>query len=501
MKEILLELKHITKRFPGVLALDDVNLKVAAGKVHVVMGENGAGKSTLMKIIDGIYHPNQGELLLYGKPMKINSPIEAMKNQIAMIHQELNTILDMTVAENIFLGREFGSGILYDAKRMNEEACKALADLNLRINPKVKMRELSVAKRQMVEIAKAVSMNARIIIMDEPTSAISDKEVDALFEIINEFKKRGVGIIYISHKMDEIFRIAEDITVMRDGKSIGTYSAEELDQNTLIAKMVGRNIENIYPKPLPHALGAEILRVDRLSSKGAFRDVNLSLKAGEILGISGLMGAGRSELAESIFGMRKIDSGEISINGQKVNISSPKDAIKAGLAFIIEDRSQTGLNLKTTVKKDMSILTLKQFCKWGQVIIKALENNLVDEGIKRLRIKVSSRNQSIKTLSGGNQQKVIIARWLLAEPEILIMDEPTRGIDVGAKYEIYNIMMELAARGKAIVVISSELPEIIGVCSRVMVMHEGIVTGELKKTEMTQESIMKLATKTEETNE
>ena len=501
MKEILLELKHITKRFPGVLALDDVNLKVAAGKVHVVMGENGAGKSTLMKIIDGIYHPNQGELLLYGKPMKINSPIEAMKNQIAMIHQELNTILDMTVAENIFLGREFGSGILYDAKRMNEEACKALAELNLRINPKVKMRELSVAKRQMVEIAKAVSMNARIIIMDEPTSAISDKEVDALFEIINEFKKRGVGIIYISHKMDEIFRIAEDITVMRDGKSIGTYSAEELDQNTLIAKMVGRNIENIYPKPLPHALGAEILRVDRLSSKGAFRDVNLSLKAGEILGISGLMGAGRSELAESIFGMRKIDSGEISINGQKVNISSPKDAIKAGLAFITEDRSQTGLNLKTTVKKDMSILTLKQFCKWGQVIIKALENNLVDEGIKRLRIKVSSRNQSIKTLSGGNQQKVIIARWLLAEPEILIMDEPTRGIDVGAKYEIYNIMMELAARGKAIVVISSELPEIIGVCSRVMVMHEGIVTGELKKTEMTQESIMKLATKTEETNE
>jgi len=501
VKEILLELKHITKRFPGVLALDDVNLKVAAGKVHVVMGENGAGKSTLMKIIDGIYHPNQGELLLYGKPMKINSPIEAMKNQIAMIHQELNTILDMTVAENIFLGREFGSGILYDAKRMNEEACKALAELNLRINPKVKMRELSVAKRQMVEIAKAVSMNARIIIMDEPTSAISDKEVDALFEIINEFKKRGVGIIYISHKMDEIFRIAEDITVMRDGKSIGTYSAEELDQNTLIAKMVGRNIENIYPKPLPHALGAEILRIDRLSSKGAFRDVNLSLKAGEILGISGLMGAGRSELAESIFGMRKIDSGEISINGQKVNISSPKDAIKAGLAFITEDRSQTGLNLKTTVKKDMSILTLKQFCKWGQVIIKALENNLVDEGIKRLRIKVSSRNQSIKTLSGGNQQKVIIARWLLAEPEILIMDEPTRGIDVGAKYEIYNIMMELAARGKAIVVISSELPEIIGVCSRVMVMHEGIVTGELKKTEMTQESIMKLATKTEETNE
>jgi ABC-type sugar transport system, ATPase component len=500
VKEILLELKHITKRFPGVLALDDVNLKVAAGKVHVVMGENGAGKSTLMKIIDGIYHPNQGELLLYGKPMKINSPIEAMKNQIAMIHQELNTILDMTVAENIFIGREFGSGILYDAKRMNEEACKALAELNLRINPKVKMRELSVAKRQMVEIAKAVSMNAQIIIMDEPTSAISDKEVDALFGIINEFKKRGVGIIYISHKMDEIFRIAEDITVMRDGKSIGTYSAEELDQNTLIAKMVGRNIENIYPESLPHALGAEILRVDKLSSKGAFRNVNLSLRAGEILGISGLMGAGRSELAESIFGIRKIDSGEISINGQKVDISSPKDAIKAGLAFITEDRSQTGLNLKTTVKKDMSILTLKQFCKWGQVIIKELENKLVDAGIKRLKIKVSSRNQSIKTLSGGNQQKVIIARWLLAEPEILIMDEPTRGIDVGAKYEIYNIMMELAARGKAIVVISSELPEIIGVCSRVMVMHEGIVTGELKKTEMTQESIMKLATKTEETN-
>ncbi|POP34663.1 sugar ABC transporter ATP-binding protein [Lactonifactor longoviformis] len=494
MGEYLLELRNITKRFPGVLALDKVELKVSPGEVHVIMGENGAGKSTLMKIVDGIYHPDEGEMRLYGAKTVIQSPMDAMRNGIAMIHQELNTVLDMTVSENIFLGREIGRGILYDKKAMKREAQNALQQLGLELDPNLKMRELSVAKRQMVEIAKAVSMKAKVIIMDEPTSAISDKEVDALFRVIGEFRSRGIGIVYISHKMDEIFRIADRITVMRDGKTVGTYEASHLTANELIAKMVGRSIEDVYPPKIPHELGEEILRVKALSSGSLFNGVDFSLRRGEILGIAGLMGAGRSELVETIFGLRRADSGEIYIGSSRLSIKSPRYAIRAGLAFVTEDRAQSGLNLKTTVKKDMSILTLKQFCRWGQVINSRKENEGVDQRIRQLNIKTPSRNQGIRNLSGGNQQKVIIARWLMSNPQILIMDEPTRGIDVGAKYEIYSIMRELAAGGKAILMISSELPEILGICDRTLVMHEGRITGVLKKNEMTQEAIMKYAT-------
>lgn len=493
MEQSLLELKNITKKFPGVKALDNVQLDVRAGEVHVIMGENGAGKSTLMKIVDGIYHPDEGEVLIRGKNTKINSPIEAMNYGIAMIHQELNSALNMTVAENVFLGRESGKGFLYDRKEMNRKTTEVLAKLGIDLNPDTKVSELSVAKRQMVEIAKAVSINAEIIIMDEPTSAISDKEVEALFKIIHDFRESGKGIVYISHKMDEIFRIADRITVMRDGQTVGTYLANEITEDQLITKMVGREIKNIYPPQTEHEMGDTILEVQGLSCGKAFHDVSFKLRKGEILGLSGLMGAGRSEIVETIFGLRKKDGGKVLLNGAELEVKKPADAIKAGIAFITEDRVQSGLNLKTSVKKDMSILSLDQFCNKFKVLSGRKENEAVDKAIKWLNVKTPTRDQNIKNLSGGNQQKVIIARWLLNEPDVLIMDEPTRGIDVGAKYEIYNIMRELTAKGKAILMISSEMPEIIGMCDRAVIMHEGRMTGELDKDEMTQEKIMKLA--------
>lgn len=493
MNKSLLQLDHVTKRFPGVLALDDVQFELRSGEVHVIMGENGAGKSTLMKIADGIYRPDEGEMRINGEQVTISSPTQAIQHGIAMIHQELNAVLDMTVAENIYLGKEPGNGLFVDRRKMCQAAREALAQLRVEINPNAKMRDLSVAKRQMVEIAKAVSRNAQIIIMDEPTSAISDKEVDALFAVVRMFRERGAGIIYISHKMDEIFRIADRITVMRDGKTIGTYQADELNNDKLISLMVGRELTNIYPPKPERVLGETALEVLDLTNEPCFRHVSLSVRRGEILGIAGLMGAGRSELVETLFGMRKAQSGTVKINGTQRRIRSPKDAIAAGMALVTEDRKQTGLNLKTTIKKDMSIVSLSQFCTAGQFIRDKQENAAVDDGIRRLEIKTPGRNQMVTNLSGGNQQKVIIARWLMSDPDIIIMDEPTRGIDVGAKYEIYAIMMELAAQGKAILMVSSEMPEIIGVCDRVVVMHEGRLTGELSEAEMNQEAIMALA--------
>ncbi len=491
--EKLLELKGITKRFPGVLALDNVNLELRSGEVHVLMGENGAGKSTLMKVIDGLYTPEEGQMFLYGEETRNSSPLEAMEKGIAMIHQELNTVLDMTVAENTFLGREIGKGIFFSRKEMNKQTEIALSELGVNIPPNSIMRNLSVAKRQMVEIAKAISLNARILIMDEPTSAITDKEVDALFKVIEMFKAKGVGIIYISHKMNEIFRIADRITVLRDGKTVGTYNASDIDNDKLISLMVGREIADVFPPRSEQHLGEIALEVNDLSDGQNFSNASFSLKKGEILGLAGLMGAGRSELAETIFGMRKHTSGSIKINGQSITIKHPKDAIGAGVALITEDRKHTGLNLKTSVKKDMSIVNLSKFCKWGTFVSDKDENKIVDEYIERLKVKTPSRNQSIKNLSGGNQQKVIIARWLIGAPDVFILDEPTRGIDVGAKYDIYVLINELAALGKAVLMISSELPEIIGVCDRVLVMHEGKIKGELNKNEMTQPAIMAFA--------
>lgn len=494
MDHCLLEMIGVKKSFPGVNALDNVSFDLKSNEVHVLMGENGAGKSTLMKVLDGIYTPDQGELWLYGQKTTVKSPKDALEHGIAMIHQELNPILNMTVAENIYLGREHGIGGLLNRKAMNKAAQEMLSKLRLCFRPDVLMKELSVAQMQMVEIAKAVSYQARIIIMDEPTSAISDHEVDSLFEMIRLLKAQGTGIIYISHKMNEVFRIADRITILRDGKTVATRPAGELDCNTLISLMVGREINRLYPDKPECTIGDVALQVENLYAENLLKDISFSLRKGEILGITGLMGAGRSELVETIFGIRKSSSGRILIAGKASELGVPSKAIASGIALVTEDRKQTGLNLSSTVKREISIATLKRYCRGGQIIVNAKENEAVDTGIKKLNVKTPSRNQKVANLSGGNQQKVILARWLLAQPEVFILDEPTRGIDVGAKFEIYTIIMELAAQGKAILMVSSEMSEIIGICDRTIVMHEGKITGELSRNEMSQESIMTLAT-------
>jgi len=493
MSEVLLSLKNISKRFASVVALDGVDFDVKAGEVHVLVGENGAGKSTLMKIIDGIYQSDEGEIELRGEKTVINSPREAQSKGIAMIHQELNNILEMTVAENIFLGREPKHFMLLDKGKMNSEATKALDAVHVRIDPQKKIKELSIAQMQMVEISKAISLEARILIMDEPTSAISEKEVDALFQTVRLLRGRGVGIVYISHKMDEIFRIADRITILRDGKAIGTFNAGEINRNQLISLMVGREITNVYPPRVPHEIGDAVLDVEELSCEPVLHPVSFQLHDGEILGVSGLMGSGRSELLETLFGVRKKTGGTIRVCGQEVGFGSPQKAIHSGMAFVTEDRKHSGLNLKTSIKKDISIVTLSDYCKVLQFINFDLERKAVDGMIETLDIKASSSSSPVTTLSGGNQQKIILARWLLANPRIILLDEPTRGIDVGAKYEIYSIIHQLAASGCSILMVSSEMPEILGVCDRVLVLHEGSLMGELSKADMSQESIMSLA--------
>ena len=492
LRECLLTLRGVCKRFAGVKALDDVSFDLYAGEVHVLMGENGAGKSTLMKIIDGIYRPDAGEMLLKGKPVRIHSPREAQGSGIAMIHQELNNVPEMTIAENLFLGREPGARGFFDRKRLNEETRRVLEPIGLDISPNTKMKALSVAKMQMVEIAKAISYNADIIIMDEPTSAITQTEVDALFRIIGMLREKGVGIIYISHKMNEVFRIADRITVLRDGRTIATNNASAYTRDRLIALMVGRELTNMYPPEIPHTTGVAVLRVDNVHCAG-IESASFSLHAGEILGLGGLMGSGRSELLEAIFGMRPLEGGSIELNGKLVNFGHPSDAIRSKIAFVTEDRKRSGLNLKASVKRDMSIVTLSAYCRMRGILSRRLENEAVDRGIRMLNVKTPSRNQLIVNLSGGNQQKVILARWLLASPDVILLDEPTRGIDVGAKYEIYQIIRRLAADGKAILMVSSEMPELIGVCDRVIMLCEGRLTGELCRGEMCQEAMMSLA--------
>lgn len=489
----ILELKGITKSFPGVLALNQVSFDLFAGEVHVLMGENGAGKSTLMKIINGQYHADCGEVILNGTSCCFQSPHESIAAGIAMIHQELNPVLDMTVAENIFLGREVGKLFLYNRKAMLVAAKEALSAIDLDLDPKIMMRDLTVAQMQMVEIAKAVSLKSNIIIMDEPTSAISEREVDALFSLICKLKAAEVAIIYISHKMSEIFRIADRITVLRDGCSIETRNAAEFNQDSLIKMMVGRELNQIFPSKKDIEFGSVVLKVENLSLPSRFTDISFSIRAGEVLGFAGLMGAGRSELVETIFGLHKAGSGKIFIRGNLVKIKHPQNAIAHGLALITEDRKKTGLNLKATVREDTSIVTLDHYCWFKQIIRKKIEVSAVRKICNSLQVKAPSINQLIRNLSGGNQQKVIIARWLLDHPDILILDEPTRGIDVGAKYEIYSIIAEMAAQGKAIIIVSSEMPELIGICDRCLVMCEGHLTGELQRDQLTQENVMYLA--------
>lgn len=489
MEEIL-RLEGICKNFPGVKALQNVSLSIKKGEVHALMGENGAGKSTLMKIVAGLYKPEAGEILIKNQKVQIHSAGDAIKLGISMIHQELMMIPDMTVAENIFLGREptiKRTGV-FNRREINRMAREVLEKINADINPRILMKNLSVAEAQLVEIAKAVSFNSDILIMDEPTSAISDREVEKLFKLIKELKKSGVAIIYISHKMDEIFKIADRITVLRDGQFVDSKRASELDKDMLVSMMVGRKLSSIYPK-LEASFGDIALEVKNLTKKGLFENISFNVRKGEILGISGLMGAGRTELVETIFGLRKSDSGEIFIDGKRIEIKNSNQAIKSGIALVPEDRKGAGLNLIASINDNIALPNLNQLCNFG-VIKKGMERRCTDDQINALRIKTTSRNQAVDSLSGGNQQKVVMGKWLLCNPDVLILDEPTRGVDVGAKAEIHSIISKLAVEGKAVIMISSEMPEIIGMSDRVIVLSEGRLTGEFTREEITQEKIM-----------
>ena len=494
----VLEMKHIFKSFPGVKVLQDVTLQVKPGEVHALMGENGAGKSTLMKILMGIYKADQGNILFDGQEVSLINPKDAMDKGIAMIHQELNTVLDMEVAENIFIGREILKNkhlYLVDKAKMREEAKRYFDELQIEINPRAIMRTLSVAQMQLVEIVKAISVKSKLIIMDEPTSAITEKETAILFKQIENLKKQGVAIIYISHKMDEIFRIADRVSVLRDGLFIGTKASQELTEEELIKMMVGREITEIYPKD-EATIGKIVLEVKNLSRKNHIHNVNFSLHQGEVLGIAGLVGAGRSELVETIFGIYPKSEGEIWINGKIAKIKSPKQAIKYKMALITEDRKLTGLNLAGSVKENISLAALGSVSNGG-ILDGKKEAAIADQYIMDMGIKTPSRESLVSILSGGNQQKVVLAKWLFAKPEIIIFDEPTRGIDVGAKRDIYLLINNLAKEGKAVIVISSEMPEIIGICDRTLVMCGGQITGELYRSHFSQELIMKYASRKE----
>lgn len=498
MESYVLEIKSIVKEFPGVRALDGVNLKVKKGTVHVLVGENGAGKSTLMKIISGAYIPDEGEIFYKGEKLGKRDIQATIQMGIAMIHQELSPILDMTIAENIYMGREpvLGLKSFVDFKKMYQDTQELLEKLGIHYDAHQKMRSLSIAGQQLIEIAKATSQNASVIIMDEPSSAIADAEVDMLFQQIFDLKKQGVAIIYITHKMDEIFRIADDITIIRDGKWIESGDASEYDADKLVSLMVGRTISNIFPKEdVP--IGDVVLEVKNLTQKGRFENISFMLRKGEILGFSGLVGAGRSEIMRAIFGLDSIDSGEIYIEGQKVNIKNTSDAIANGVAMITEDRKAYGLVLERSIRENIALVNLSNFVKGGFIDQKS-EIEQCNKMVDMLHIKIANLEMSVNNLSGGNQQKVVLAKWLIGNVKVLILDEPTRGIDVGSKSEIHKLMCSFAREGMAVIMISSELPEVLGMSDRVIVMQEGVINGEISRVEATQENIMKLATRGKE---
>jgi methyl-galactoside transport system ATP-binding protein len=497
MSDFLLEMNGICKSFPGVKALDHAQLKVRPGTVHALVGENGAGKSTLMKCLFGIYSKDEGEILLNGEPTHIMNPYDALKKGVAMVHQELQPIPERSVAENIYCGNfPLKFGFMIDHKKMHKDTEELLKEVKMNFDPKVKLSTLSVSQMQAIEIAKAVSANAKIIIMDEPTSSLTQNEVDNLFEIINDLRRRGISIIYISHKMDEILSISDDVTIMRDGQFIGTWAAKELTIDMIVTKMVGRELKNMYPPKsnVPSEVVLEVKDLTSISPK-SFKNVNFTLRKGEILGIGGLVGAQRSELFEAIFGIRGIKHGTITYKGKQVRIRRPQDAIRQGIALLTEDRRANGIFGVLSIAENVSIASMDKYLKLGFILDHRKIETLVQDNVKKLSIKTPSSRTKIQTLSGGNQQKVIISRWLANNPDIFILDEPTRGIDVGAKYEIYCIIAELAKQGKSIIMISSELPELIGMSDRILVMCDGRVSGEVQKEEATQESIMSLATK------
>ena len=492
--ENVLEMRGIHKSFPGVKALKGVDLSIKRGSVHALMGENGAGKSTMMKILYGIFQQDEGDVVFKGERLDVKSPIDALNKGISMIPQEISPVPNLTVASNVFLGKEVinGRGLL-NQKKMVEETQKLFDELNIDIDPSVMMSEISIANAQLVAIATAVSYNADLVIMDEPTSALTEKEIDKLYDIIRDLRdKKNIAVIYISHKLDEIFTICDEVSVLRDGEYIGSDSIENFDKDRLISMMVGRSMDEFFHKEEAQ-IGDIILEVKNLTLGKKFRDVSFSLRRGEVLGVAGLMGAGRTEVMEAVFGFKPADSGEIFINGIKADITEPIDAIKHGIAFVTEDRKLTGIFPELSIKDNMIMPDVDTYLKNGLLHNKKIKENCQSQR-EALAIKTPTLEQLIKNLSGGNQQKVLISRWLLTTPEILILDEPTRGIDVGAKSEIHRLIGELAKMGKSIIMVSSEMPEILSMSDRIMVMHEGKYSGEINRGEATQEKILALAT-------
>ncbi|MGO4855583.1 sugar ABC transporter ATP-binding protein [Phaeovulum sp. W22_SRMD_FR3] len=493
LPEAILEIEGIRKEFPGVVALDDVQFRLRPGTVHALMGENGAGKSTLMKIIAGVYTPDRGTIRLQGEVVKLNGPLDALEKGIAMIHQELALMPYMTVAENIWIRREprnmFG---VINHTQMAAMTRALFERLNIQIDPLAEVRFLTVAQRQMIEIAKAVSYESSVLIMDEPTSALTETEVEHLFTIIRDLRARGIGIVYITHKMNELFEIADEFSVFRDGKYVGTHASSDVTRDDIIRMMVGREITNMFPKE-DAVIGKPLLQVEHLTLDGVFHDISFEVHAGEIFGLAGLVGSGRSNVAEAIFGMTAATSGVIRVDGQEVAITDPAVAMRQGMAFLTEDRKDTGCFLPLSVRENMQVAALRdQHVHLGVVAQTAVDKRCA-EMKAALRIKTPDLEERIENLSGGNQQKVLLARWLMTKPRILILDEPTRGIDVGAKAEIHRLISQLAKDGVAVVMISSELPEVLGMSDRIMVMHEGHMTGILDRAEADQVKIMELA--------
>jgi methyl-galactoside transport system ATP-binding protein len=496
MAEYLLEMKNMSKSFPSVKALDAVTLKIRAGSVHALMGENGAGKSTLMKCLFGIYSADSGEILLDGERVSFKNSKEALEHGVAMVHQELNQALKRSVSDNLWLGRYPTSlGFITREGVMREKTLEIFRDLGIDVDPDTVMSRMSVSDRQMVEIAKAVSYDSKIIVLDEPTSSLNDREVEHLFRIIEKLKARGCGIIYISHKMEEILRISDEVTVMRDGKHVATEKAKDLTMDKIIRLMVGRELTERFP-PKNNKIGEVVLKVDRLTTRYApIRDVSFELRSGEIVGVAGLGGAGRTELLESIFGLCEKKSGIIRLHGKEISNRTPREAKKNGFALLTEERRANGIFGILDITDNTVISGLSKYRAAGLFLNESKMKKDTEWSIKSMRIKTPSRATKIGTLSGGNQQKVILGRWLLTEPEVLLLDEPTRGIDVGAKYEIYQLMISLAEAGKCIMMVSSEMPELLGVCDRILVMSGGRLAGELLAKSATQEKIMELASR------
>ena len=492
MSQVLLEMRGITKTFPGVKALDNVQLTLKKGRVMALMGENGAGKSTLMKVMFGIYERDCGTIRYKGKLVEFHGAKESLEAGISMIHQELSPVLHRSIAENIWIGREQLNGLhMVDHRAMHRCTQELLDRLRINLDPEEQVGNLSIAERQMVEIAKAVSYDSDVLIMDEPTSAITEKEVAHLFSIIADLRAQGKGIIYITHKMNEVFAIADEVAVFRDGAYIGLQRADSMNGDSLISMMVGRELTQLFPER-ETPIGKLLLSVRNLSLDGVFKDVSFDLHAGEVLGIAGLMGSGRTNVAETIFGITPCTAGEIQLDGLPIKVSDPHFAIEKGFALLTEDRKLSGLFPCLSVLENMEMAVLPHYVGNGFVHQKALRA-MCEDMCKKLRVKTPSLEQCIDTLSGGNQQKALIARWLMTNPRVLILDEPTRGIDVGAKAEIYRLISLLASEGMAVIMISSELPEVLGMSDRVMVMHEGEMMGTLDRADATQERVMHLA--------